>query len=203
MSRDPEHSIFLCLDMLAASPSFPDPPADLLDRGITICDRRDLGLASLLVRKDLSAALAYRLCEHFAIELPKRARRASAGPIALASIRPGGWLVSCENGHRIFATSLAEAMGDLAAVCDQSDGYAVLRLCGAPVPRVLSKLVPVDLDARAFQPNDVATTVAAHITVVLWRLPEINGSPPLFELAIPRSLRVSFWDALLASALDS
>lgn len=189
--------------MLAASPSFPDPPAGLLDRGITICGRRDLGLASLIVRKDLSAALTNRLWEHFALELPKQARRASAGPIALASIRPGGWLASCENGHQTFAPSLSEAVGDLAAVCDQSDGYAILRLCGAPVPSVLSRLVPIDLDARAFQPNDVATTVAAHITVVLWRLPETNGSAPVFELAIPRSLRICFWDALLASAIAS
>jgi methylglutamate dehydrogenase subunit D len=189
--------------MLAPRTPFPAPPAELRDCGITISDRAGLGLASILVRKSLTAALARRVREHLALELPKGAECSSAGPITLAGIGPGAWLASCENGHRTFATSLSEIIGDLAAVADQSDGYAVLRLSGARVPAVLSKLVPLDLDSRAFPPDHVATTAAAHIEVVLLRPYEINSSLPLFEVAVRRSLATSFWHVLLTSATNS
>jgi methylglutamate dehydrogenase subunit D len=194
--------IFSVPTMLAPRTPFPTP-AELRDCGITIRDRTGLGLASVLVRKNLTAALARRVREHLALELPKGPERSSAGPIAFAGIGPGAWLATCESGHRTFATSLSGIIGDLAAVSDQSDGYAVLRLSGARVSTVLSKLVPLDLDARAFKPERIARTAAAHIGVVLWRLYEINSSLPLFEVAVPRSLAGSFWHALLTSATDS
>lgn len=186
--------------MLTPLTPFPTPPVAPLESGIAICDRAGVGLASVSVRKDLTAPLARRIREHLTLQLPQGAHRSSTGAVAFASIGPGAWLASCENGHRTFAASLSETIGDLAAVCDQSDGYAVLRLSGACVPTMLSKLVPLDLDARTFGPDHVATTVAAHVRIILWRLPDIDGSNPSFELAVPRSFAGSFWNALLTSA---
>jgi sarcosine oxidase subunit gamma len=89
-----------------------------------------------------------------------------------------------------------------AAIADQSDGQAVLRVSGQKVREALCKLVPIDLHPRAFGVGDVAVTVAAHIGVTLWRLPdELNGHAA-FEIAVYRSLAGSFWAALSASAAE-
>lgn len=186
--------------MLTAHTPFPPPPVALLEPGMRISDRARVGLASVIVRKDLTATLARRIREHLALDLPKGAGRSSTGAVAFAGIGPGAWLASCENGHRTFAASLSESIGDLAAVSDQSDACAVLRLSGARVPTVLSKLVPLDLDARIFGPDKIAATAAAHIRIILWRLPDVDGSYPSFELAVPRSFAGSFWNALLTCA---
>src|SRR6185312_3255620 len=136
------------------------------------------------------------------LELPEGAERVAAGSIAFAGTGPGAWLASRENGHETFAAFLSGIIGDLAAVADQSDGYGVLRLSGARVTAILSKLVPLDLDARAFKPGHVATTVAAHVGVVLWRLDSSDCPLPCFEVAVRRSVTGSFWDALLTSAMS-
>lgn len=188
--------------MLAPHTPFPAPPDELLGRGVNICDRTGLGLATVLARKNLTASLALRVRKHLGLELPKGAERFAAGSLALAGTGPGAWLASCENGHGTFATSLSEIIGDVAAVSDQSDGYAVLRLSGVRVPTILSKLVPLDLDPRAFKPEHVATTSAAHVGIVLWRLHELNCPLPSFEVAVRRSLATSFWHALLTSAMS-
>lgn len=188
--------------MLVPRTPFPAAPAELFGRGVSILDRRGLGLASVLARKDRTSVLARRVREHLSLELPKGAERCAAGSVALAGTGPGAWLASCENGHGSFATSLHEIIGDLAAVSDQSAGYAVSRLSGPRVPAILSKLVPLDLDARVFKPGHVATTAAAHVGIVLWRLDEIDCALPCFEIAVRRSLAGSFWDALLTSAMS-
>jgi sarcosine oxidase subunit gamma len=188
--------------MLAPSASFPAPPEETVSRGIAICNRAELGLATVLVRKDLTAALTRRVHEHLGLELPQGPARSSAGPVSFAAIGPAAWLASCEGGHSAFAHSLFAILGDLAAVADQSDGYAVLRLSGARVRTLLSKLVPLDLDARAFEPGHVATTVAAHIGVILWRLEDSGGSSPQFEVAVRRSFAHCFWHAVLTGALS-
>lgn len=186
--------------MKAPRTAFLGPSATLLADGIEIHERRDLGLASVSVRKSLTAALVRRARDQWALALPMESRRSSAGPIAFASIQRGTWLASCDGGQRTFATALSEAIGDLAAVSDQSNGYAVLRLSGPRIRSVLSKLVPLDLDARTFLPDQVAATAAAHIRVVLWRIPDVNVSMPSFELFVPRSYARSFWHTLLVSA---
>jgi heterotetrameric sarcosine oxidase gamma subunit len=188
--------------MFAPRTPFPAAPAEILGRGMSIRDRTGLGLASVVVRKNLTIALARRVREHLGLELPRGAGRSAAGSIALAGTGPGAWLASSENGHGTFAISLSEIIGDLAAVADQSDGYGVLRLSGSRVPAILSKLVPLDLDAQAFKPGHVATTAAAHVDIVLWRLDDIDRRLPCFEVAVRRSLAVSFWDALLTSAMS-
>lgn len=188
--------------MLASRTPFLGPPAEVLGRGLATCDRSELGLATVHVRKGLAADLSRRVRERLGLELPQGPRRASTGPIALAGIGPGTWLASCEGGHSTFTHFLSGVLGDLAAVCDQSDGYAVLRLSGARVPAILSKLVPLDLDARGFEPHHIATTVGAHTGIILWRLHDNDGSSPLFEVAVRRSFAASFWHAFLISAMS-
>jgi heterotetrameric sarcosine oxidase gamma subunit len=96
--------------------------------------------------------------------------------------------------------ALRELVSGLALVSGQSDAWGVLRLTGPRLREALSRLLPIDLDAREFACGCVANTVcAATIAVTLWRLQDEHGLP-IFECAVPRSLAASFAHALLESA---
>lgn len=172
------------------------------DRGVIVCDRDGLGLATVLVRKAQHETLAQRVQEHFRLELPQGPHRAAAGDLALAGTGPGSWLATCEHGGNAFAIHLREKIGDLASVSDQSDGYAVLRVSGPRIRDTLSKMVPVDVHPRVFRIGNVAATVAAHIGATLWRLDDSKDGSPVFEIAVFRSLAASFWHALSESAAE-
>lgn len=115
---------------------------------------------------------------------------------------PESWLASCEFAGNEFAVSLQESIGAPASISDQSDGYAVLRLSGSKVREMLAKLIPIDVHPRAFRPGDVASTVASHMGVTLWRLHDAADGSPVFEMAVFRSFAAAFWHALSESAAE-
>jgi sarcosine oxidase subunit gamma len=166
--------------------------------GLTVREREGLSIASLSVRRGQRAALRDRVAAHLGIALPEDARRVTAGPIAAAGTGPGTWLLTREQGGNPFIGTLQSVLGNTASVVDQSDAYAVLRLSGPGLRETLSKLVPLDLHARAFRVGDVAATLAAQIGALLWRLEDDADGQPTFELGVARSMAASFWHALCA-----
>lgn len=171
-------------------------------RGVLVAERDGLGIASVLVRKGQLEPLAEHIRKHFGIELPRGPRRIASGAAAFAGIAPEAWLATSEAGGNAFASFLKQAIGDVAAVADQSSGYAILRLTGPKLRETLAKMLPIDLHSRAFQPGDVAATTASHIGATLWRLPDAPDGAPVFEIAVFRSLAGSFWHALASSAAE-
>jgi sarcosine oxidase subunit gamma len=169
--------------------------------GVVVSDRDGLGVATVLVRKGRADALAARVREKFGIALPRGPHRAANGAIAFAGTGPETWLTTAESAGNAFAASLRDAVHDDAAVVDQSDGYAVLRVTGPNARNVLAKGVPVDLHPSAFRVGDVASTLVAHIGVVLWRLDDDKGSA-VFEIAVFRSLAGALWHWLSESGAE-
>ncbi|MFP4274031.1 MAG: sarcosine oxidase subunit gamma [Paracoccaceae bacterium] len=70
-----------------------------------------------------------------------------------------------------------------AALVDQSDAWAVVRLEGAGAENVLARLVPLDLRAAAFPPGSTARSLLGHMTASVTRLPQ-GG----FRLMVFRSM---------------
>jgi len=64
------------------------------------------------------------------------------------------------------------ALGDIAAVVDQSDAWAVVTLTGADGPQVLARLVPVDLRLSAFGVGATRRSQLGHMNASLTRLEE-------------------------------
>jgi heterotetrameric sarcosine oxidase gamma subunit len=170
--------------------------------GVVVTDRDGLGLATVLVHRSRVAALTARIRERFGIDLPHGPYRSAADGLAFAGISPEAWLATNEAGSTGFAARLNEALGDLAAIADQSSGYAVLRLTGPKLRETLAKILPLDLHPRAFGPGAVASTVASHVGATLWRLGDAADGSPVFEIAVFRSLAGSFWHALTVSAAE-
>jgi sarcosine oxidase subunit gamma len=171
-------------------------------RGVVVHDRDGMGIASVLVRRGQLDAFASQVKQCFGIELSPGPHRSCAGDIAFISTGPGAWFATGEGAANAFATSLTAAIGECAAISDQSDGQAVLRMSGPKIREALCKLVPVDLHARAFRIGDVAVTVAAHIGATLWRLEDDPHGNAVFEMAVYRSLADSLWTALSESAAE-
>jgi heterotetrameric sarcosine oxidase gamma subunit len=170
-------------------------------KGVIIRELDGLGIAVVLARKGQTLALAARIRERFGFDLVAGPKRVGAHEIFFLGTGPGAWLAMRAGGGNAFATSLRDAIGEHAAVADQSDGLAVARVSGARVRDALCKLFAMDLDARAFQPGDVAVTPAGHVGATLWRVDDLEGSPA-FEIAIHRSFAVSFRDHLLEAVAE-
>lgn len=82
-----------------------------------------------------------------------------------------------------------------AALTDQSDGWACLRLEGAGAADVLMRLYPLDLRAQAFAPGQAARAGLNHMASVLMR------TETAFELLVFRSMARTAW-AEIAEAMQ-
>ena len=166
-------------------------------RSVLVTERSELGLATVIARKGRAGALAARVKERLGVDLSAGPRRDTSGALSMMGTGRDTWLATHEQGTTPLLSAL-ENLGDLAAVSDQSDGYAVLRLTGPEVREALAKLVFIDLHPGAFPVGSVASTVACHMGTTLWRL-EDGPDGATFELAVYRSFAGSFWHALSAS----
>lgn len=79
--------------------------------------------------------------------------------------------------------SAPEGLGGIAALTDQSDGWARMRLEGPGAEAVLARLVPLDLRAAAFPEGAVARSGLNHMMAVLTR-----EGPQAFGIMVFRSM---------------
>lgn len=165
--------------------------------GVTVRPRDDLAMAKLIARKGRADDLAAAIRSRYGLELPTTPKRVEQGGLAFIWSGPGQWLAVAED-RRDLARELAETIGAFAAVSDQSDGLAVLRISGPRARDALIKGVGLDLHPRAFGPGDAAVTVIAHVGAQLWQLDD----RPTYEIAIYRSFAGSLWRWLEASAAE-
>lgn len=167
-----------------------------------IAIERQLGIAHLSARNGQLEALERSFHERYGIALPTGPRRTCWHDVAAAGLAPAAWLMTCEGARNAFAASLQSVFGDHASIVELSDAYAMLRLEGLRVRESLAKLVGLDLHERSFAPGDVAQTVAAHMSVTLWRLEGAQQDPPVFEICVGRSFAGSLYRAIRECAAE-
>ncbi|KPA23106.1 Sarcosine oxidase, gamma subunit family [Shimia sp. SK013] len=78
------------------------------------------------------------------------------------------------------------ALGTFAAITDQSDAWAVVRLEGVGAEDVLARLVPVDLRASTFRRGHTARTMMQHLMVSITRVGDNT-----FQIMAFRSMAVT------------
>ena len=81
-----------------------------------------------------------------------------------------------------------QGLDGLAALTDQSDGWAALRLDGPGAGDVLARLYPLDLRAAAFPVGRVARAPLNHMSSILMR-----PGPQSFEMLVFRSMARTAW----------
>lgn len=154
--------------------------------GLVVRERVGLSLVQVLVAPADEARAALAFTVSFGLTVPGRARSSVGESLRLSWMGPGTWLALGAPGlHR----KLAQAIGHLAALVDQSDGRGVLRLSGPQVREVLAKGIQIDLHPRGFRAGDTALTTLAHGAAQLWQVDD----EPTFDLITPRAVSGDIW----------
>lgn len=166
------------------------------EAGVVAAPRESLGLATAMALCGQACALRAKLRALYDLEVPTRPAIARGRDLELAWTGPEQWLAV--SADRAVAGRLAGELEGLAAVSDQSDARAVLRLSGPKAREALAKGCPLDLHPRAFRPGDTALTAIAHVGVQLWQVDDA----PTFDLLVARSMAASFWRWLFASSRE-
>lgn len=167
--------------------------------GVTASLLDGFGLATLIAPPGGTAALSQIVETRLGIALPTTPKIISNASHDAIWSGPDQWLL--RTGTRDRFGDLLEALSAQAAVSDQSDARAAMRLSGPHVRDVLAKGVMLDLHPAAFAVGDTALTSIAYIGVHLWRLAdEPDGS--VFEIMVARSMVGSFWSWFAASAAE-
>jgi len=166
------------------------------DPGVCVMPRENLGLATIIGRDRDGAALERTLSELVGIAPPATPRLVSGHNGDLIWSGRRRWLLLSERPD--IVPLAAEKLAGLAAVSDQSDARAILRLSGPRARDALAKGCLIDLHPRVFAPCETALTTIARIGVQLWQVDDW----PTYDLAVFRSLAASFWSWLAAAAAE-
>lgn len=166
----------------------------------TIEDRNDLTIASITAAKGQSTDVKAVIQNAYGVTLPDTPERVTGNGIAFIWHGPGQWMAIADRGasNRDLELELKPLFDGKAAIVDQSDGRAVVRVAGARVRDVLAKGVSIDLHPSQFKPNSVAITHAAHIGIIIWQ----TDAAPVYEIAMFRSFADTFMTWLTHSAAE-
>lgn len=160
---------------------------------LAIRERTGFGLATLMAGKHVDYA---RLGEALGVSAPNGCSFVANDNLMLIGTGPGVWMALSEQPYPEWIGDLSRRLSGIASVSDQSGGYVIFRISGPSARSLLQRGAFIDLDPSAFVPGSVATTVIAHIGVILWQI----DSTPVFEVALFRSFAKSFLDWIDATA---
>ncbi|MCB2078378.1 MAG: sarcosine oxidase subunit gamma [Novosphingobium sp.] len=163
--------------------------------GLTVTRCEGLGIATVMGRKGVTAQ---EIGSAFGGALVDGPAVSPLDVYQAVGTGPATWLLISEAADADFAGLLAGQLSGLASVSDQSSGYEVFELAGPGARTVLQRGAAIDFHPDCFRTGSVATTVIAHIGVVIWQVSEV----PAYRIACLRSYGNSF-DHWLQSTVAS
>jgi heterotetrameric sarcosine oxidase gamma subunit len=165
--------------------------------GLSIEVRREFGLVSISRRAGRSEDFTGAVRELFEIDLPEGPQCSIASHLVLMGIGPRSWLAVRDGARPGWSQSIADGLGSMAAVTDQTGAFGIVRLSGSRVRDCLASAVFLDFHPDVFPVGAVAVTRFSHFTAIIWRL---HGES-VFDLAVPRSVAQDFWQQLAEHAV--
>ncbi len=163
---------------------------------LTITERAGFGLATLMSRKDVNPAAIRKI---LGLAPPEASMYVESEQLTLIGTGPGAWLALNDSPDPDWPAQLAQKLTGLGSISDQSGSYVLYRIAGKSARALLQRGAFIDLHPDVFGPGSAATTVIAHIGVILWQIDD----EPIFEVATFRSYAFSFrrWLETTAAAL--
>lgn len=150
-----------------------------------VTPREGLSLVSVAARPRLAPLLAAAIERLYRIALPDPGHWEQEEDLAFVWSAPGQWIALA--GRRDLYDQLLHALAGVAGVIDLTDSAFVLRLSGSGAREVLQKGTPIDMHPRAMRPGTAASTVIAHIGVLIWQVDEA----PTYDIACMGSYAAS------------
>ena len=150
---------------------------------------RSVAMVQIVARRGQGAALRQALAAALGMGMPERPLAAVTGQgITLCAVGPAEiWALGESLDGTALHARLSEAVGDTAALFDQSHGRVLFRLSGPHAADILAKGCPIDFDDRALPAPGACHTVLAHIPVLV-----VKRETHLFDVAVARSYMESF-----------
>lgn len=167
--------------------------------GVTLSLIRGRACAMVIARAGQMQQLARRVQEAYGVALPEGPGCAGVA-VMFVGIGYGQWLAlrAGSDDGAAFEIELRAALAGCASVSDQSDARVALRAGGGRVRDMLAKLLPIDLDERAFPPGSAASSLLGHISATVVR----SDQSPTFEILVSRSYAESLWRAMVAAGAE-
>jgi sarcosine oxidase subunit gamma len=160
---------------------------------LTITERTDIALASVVARKGRMAEVA-KAAKAAGVPLPGPATFHSASPYSAFWTAPETWFVEAPFAtHEEISDLLKAALGDSASVTEQTDAWVAFDLAATDLSPVLERLCNVDF--RSVPQCHATRTVMEHLGVYL-----IKQGPGAARIHGPRSSAESLFHALETAA---
>jgi len=138
-----------------------------------------------LPRARIMGIAPFRGCEAAVSDALAAAVGAGLPDVGRATRLAGGRLIWAGIGQWVLTGSVAAAgmpaLTGLAALTDQSDGWACMTLDGSEAPEILARLLPLDLDTANFPSDAAARSLLRHVACLL-----VAGEAGC-EIMVPRS----------------
>lgn len=169
--------------------------------GVVLSERPPLAILQLASWPGSVAAVRARVRDALALDLPDIPNMVASTPeVAALWLGPERWLIVAPGNAR---TQLVKALGkvvtpDIAALAELSDARTVIRLAGPRARELLAKGCELDLHPRSFVVGRCAQTILAHVATLI----HLIDPSPSFDLYLPRSYAVTFWEWLVDSASE-
>lgn len=181
------------------SPLLPRSGEHIVDyKNLRLTERKALTAIQVLSFKDKHEAAAAAIGKALGIDCSTQPGISSSdGKTQVSWNGPNSWMIvaSDEDSGRAageLLKTLQKAVGDLAAVVDQSHGRCGLRLSGSRARQVMAKNTAIDLHPRSFGPGRCALTSVAHMNASIVQVDDT----PTYDLFVIRSMARSFAHAI-------
>ena len=161
------------VDLIAKSPAAGLLPLEI--GGVTLSEIVPEAITSVMPYEGQEAAASDLLKSLCGMGVPKPGRSTGRG---------GARAIWTGAGQAMVLGGPVDAgLGRFAALSDQSDAWAVLRLEGAGVEEVLARLTPLDLNPGMFKRGHAARSLLGHMNMVIARV-----GAEAFEIMVFRSM---------------
>ena len=175
------------------SPLLPiDRDAIVNCKGLRLEERPALTAVQVLAFAKQHEATAKAVTKALGIECPTKPGVCnSKDGVQVTWNGPNNWIVICEEDGLLLA-KLQKAVGDKAAVVDQSHGRSGLRLSGVHARAVMAKNCALDFHPEFFKAGSSALTSVAHMNALVIQIDD----QPSYDLFVARSMARSFAHAI-------
>lgn len=163
--------------------------------GVTLMELHT-SLVEIAARRGQEMALEAELRRHFGLGLPAPGRAHETGDVAALWLAPATALILAPPTR--LDPLFSGITPAVAAVLDQSGGFAALRISGPMVSAALAKGCRLDLDARVFASGSVARSLIAQVPATLHRL----GGDAGFDVIVPATFARSFAEFFCNAAAE-
>ena len=163
------------------------------DAGVRLEPIEPVRLTTIIACAGQEEALARLVRQHLGSDLPRQCETSFGADNDIVWSAPGQWLVV---GSRDGGADLVTVLAGAAAVTDQGDSRALVRVSGPDARDALSKGFAIDLHPTVFAEGSAAVTRVAHISVQIWQV----DAAPSYIIAVPRSYAASFWSWLVTAS---